>query len=359
VRCSEHRERRVKFCTDTLQHPSPQLVMRFGKKLALKVNEDNTGAPYLSHKHMKEAINRTVRELRIYQSRLQDFEQARQGIVVLGGEPVVSAAELVEQEKRICTLDRQLFSLVDEDLAQLFSQVRLGEAKLQDAIAEVQEDCMHNGIIVEESKLLELEQKLPVKPDSSTSLCIHLIDLQMRCDPRGVAMKLLDVSAKYNCPIDLVNEHSQYLEINVAGFRKLLKRHEKQIPTRFRSRPMPYLDFHRLVTHASRQLLGISKQVGDVITDAWQRLTAGAVNAGTAVPMQPEMTVLKGLGPECEMVLSIQKALTAGPSQQLVGSLAVLGNLYPKPEVKQQQQSQQQQQQQQQPSSQRGSGTLW
>jgi len=331
--------------------------MRFGKKLALQVMDDHSGAPYLSHKPMKEAINRTVRELRLYQAKCQGSEAVwRDGGLQSGGGAAGAAAasspaELAELEVRVSALDRQLFDLVDEDLARILAHVRAGEARLLARVAAVQSAAADAGLLVEEDRLRRLERALPRAPEDRAALCRELLGLRARGEPLGLARRLQGLSAQYSGLVDAADQHAQYVEINVAGFRKLLKRHEKQIPMKFRSRHMPCLDFHRLVTRTSRQLLEATKQVGDVIGDAWQQLSAavaagapGRVQAGAEVVGQaaricsqrPQLSEPRGLGPECEMVLHIQRQLKepmSGRILQLTASLSgpSPGFLYPKP----------------------------
>lgn len=306
--------------------------MRFGKKLALQVMGDQSGAPYLSHKPMKEAINRTVRELRLYQARCQDCEAARRG----GAGPGAAGAspgELAELALRVAAMDAELFGLVDEDLARILGHVRAGEARLLARAAAVQAAARDGGLLVEEARLRDLERAVPRAPEDRSLLCRELLLLRLRTDPLGMARQLQSLTAQYNILVDVANQHAQYIEINVAGFRKLLKRHEKQIPEKFRSRHMPCLDFHRLVTHTSRQLLDATKQIGGVITDAWQRLSAtvevgdtSRVQAGADAIDQaarlcrhrPELSQPRGLGPESEMVLYIQRQLKESRDGQIM-----------------------------------------
>uniref|UniRef100_A0A6U6NI11 SPX domain-containing protein n=1 Tax=Zooxanthella nutricula TaxID=1333877 RepID=A0A6U6NI11_9DINO len=322
--------------------------MRFGKKLALQVMDDQSGAPYLSHKPMKEAINRTVRELRIYQARVQGVEQGHHdgGAADNGMAPApASPAELGELEERIAALDRQLFALVDEDLSRIHQHVRRGEARLQAKLAAMQCHLMDATLLVGEAQLERLEGVLPAGAEDRSALCRRLIELRMQSDPPSSARELDGMVAEYNALVDVASQHAQYLEINVAGFRKLLKRHEKQIPQKFRSRPMPCLGFHRLVTHTSRQLLELTKQLAAVLADARQRFEEVVSPEEVEHLLRAfggqwlELAEFKGLGPECEMVLNIQRKLKDPMSSQLMQVTASFsgpgpgcpGFLYPKP----------------------------
>lgn len=310
--------------------------MRFGKKLALQVTDDQSGAPYLSHKPMKEAINKTVRELRLYQSKLTSSTL---------GEGFASANEQLEMESRISTLDRELFDLVDEDLDRILGHVRASEAYVLQCIALLQSQALNIGMLMEESQVEALEKVLPIKAESREVLCGQVFDLRMCSAPMEVKAQLEALTVQYNAAVDAANRHTQYLEINVAGFRKLLKRHEKQIPQNLRARPMPFFGFHQLVTRKTAQRLEVVKQLGSMLVDAWERLanivriqgqmqgsqSSQSSSPGLAAIEQPEIRELKNLGAECDMVLQIQKQLKDARHNPLGLVAAAPGMPYPKP----------------------------
>jgi len=314
--------------------------MRFGKKLALQVTADQSGAPYLSHKAMKEAINRTVRELRLYQSKSQNYEAWQNGNILPEGE-AATPRELAEIEGSIVALDQQLFTLVDDDLRRIFAHVRKTEQQLGQGLSDLQNLAIQMGALVEEEQLNRLERTLPSAPESRAALCEKLLELRIKSNPSCMAEQLEDLVTQYNNFVEQSNEHLQYLEINVAGFRKLLKRHEKQIPQHFHARRMPFLDFHCLVTHTSRQLAKLVVQFGGIVGDTKRRLEADVAHAHQEVAKQvsqiPDIQELRGLGPECAMVLEIQKQIKDPMNSQLLrmaagmNGAAPAGLLYPKP----------------------------
>jgi len=322
--------------------------MRFGKKLALQVLDDRSGAPYVSHKPMKEVINRTERELRLLQAATQGNGDAGAHMVAF------TPAGPAELEERVSSLDHQLFLLVDEDVERILKHIRIGEAHLSRQIVEFQDLAKDAGLLIGEAQLSRLERTLPCSLEDHSALCRNLLALKIHHDPMGTAQQLQDLSAMFNKLADMANQHWQYMEINVAGFRKLLKRHEKQIPQRFRSRHTPCLGFHRLVTRTSRQLLEVVHHLDAMLTDAWQRLPAVVAGAGAGskpktggetamasnrLPQRPKLQEPKGLGPECEMVLHIQKQLKEPRNKQITqlptgfSVSPSLGMLYPKPVI--------------------------
>jgi len=204
----------------------------------------------------------------------------------------------------------------------------------------LQAHLIQAGLLYDEPQLQRLEKVLPFTPDDRALLIRQVTNLRMQTNALQCAQDLQEITSEYNALVEAVNQHTQYLEINVAGFRKLLKRHEKQIPQRFRSRPMPCLSFHRMVTHTSRHLLDLLKQILEVIVDARQRLQERALPspAANVTNQWPELIAVKGLGPECDMVLNIQRQLKNPLNSQLVQAASnhsgpSPGILYPRPEV--------------------------
>jgi len=313
--------------------------MRFGRKLALQVTSDQSGAPYLSHKAMKEAINKTVRDLRLYQGRLQCYENLKAGIPPAEGEATPSMEELLTLEEQIKDLDKELFGIVEEDLQKIFFHVRQSEAIIEPALSGLQEQALQCGLLLEESQLQRLQEILPFTLENPAEVCQKLIDMRLVQDIGAMSAAILDLAYGYNQFLDSMDEHTQYLEINVAGFRKLLKRHEKQVPHKFHATRTPCLGFHRLVTHTSRQLVDIATMLGLTIGDAIERMDAALASMHTAAAKAvqrnreqfPELRAPKGLGPESQMVLQIQAQLKEPSVQAMIPNSGPVDFLYPKP----------------------------
>lgn len=320
--------------------------MRYGKKLALQVSDDHSGAPYVSHKLIKEAINRTVRELRQYQSGLAIVEQIWQGTLSadpIAGEAPPTAEALMDLAAQVAGHDRQLFSIVEEDLEQITAHIRTSEDDLERRIADLQWRGIELGMLIEDSRLHLLEKALPQLAENPSDLCKHLVELRIRADPKGATRFLAELCGEYDELVEAMNVHTQYVEINVAGFRKLLKRHEKQVPKVFHARPTPYLGFHRLVRRSSQDVLELARQLGEVLEDTRRRFEAIAEAERCDAALQASRSArptseLKGLGAECRMVLEIKRQLQdpmTGHILQLAASAhdAPPGVLYQKPDT--------------------------
>mmetsp|Transcript_23687 Transcript_23687/g.68077 ORF Transcript_23687/g.68077 Transcript_23687/m.68077 type:complete len:316 (+) Transcript_23687:115-1062(+) len=289
--------------------------MRFGKKLALHMMSDDSGAPYLSHKPMKEAINCTVRELRKYQAKTQSMEKH--------GAVDEDEQALAELEARITAFDREFLDLVDEDIARILSHIRQGEAQLQSQLEKLQRRLVDAGLLLDEAQFSRLEQVLPNRVEDKARLCRQLLALRMQSDPVAALREQQASAVECNAFLSVAAQHAQYMEVNVAGFRKLLKRHEKQIPQVFRARLQPCLRFHRLVTRTSRALLETASRIRTLVLDARRRFEEElspdqiAHAKGFVGDFGPDISEFRGLGPECEMVLEIRRQLRDMDSNEL------------------------------------------
>eukprot|EP00429_Kryptoperidinium_foliaceum_P033230 CAMPEP_0176156214 /NCGR_PEP_ID=MMETSP0120_2-20121206/79845_1 /TAXON_ID=160619 /ORGANISM="Kryptoperidinium foliaceum, Strain CCMP 1326" /LENGTH=319 /DNA_ID=CAMNT_0017493423 /DNA_START=14 /DNA_END=973 /DNA_ORIENTATION=- len=310
--------------------------MRFGKKLALQVMDDASGAPYVSHKAMKEAISRAVRELRLYQARLQqtDLGWKDDGTSCSTTDMrLPTPAELSEMEARVTAFDEELFAIVDDDLFRILAHAQDCETLFSARLARLQGGLVRAGLLMEEAQLQRLETLMPAAQGDKPSLCQRVLEFRICAAPVDAFRAQQSLAVEYNAAVEVANQHAQYLELNVAGFRKLLKRHEKQIPQPFRSRPGPFLGFHRLVSHRCRSMLDFLRQVKSVLALAREIFEQALPSADAApdVDMEwVELEELRGLGPECETVLSIRRQLrehTGGVPRQVVSSM------YPKPGV--------------------------
>lgn len=292
--------------------------MRFGKKLALRQGDDATGAPYISHRPMKEALNKMVRELRFGASKSADIPNSCP-------EPCDPGDEGARE--RVLALDQELFALIEHDMGEILRHIRQQESDLGDQLSALQDSALKCGLLCEEDTLEQFGSALPFASWDLTETCQHILCLQIASDPAAFAQRFETVVREYNSFAEEVNQHAQYLEINVAGFRKLLKRHDKQIPRSFHARPAPFLGFHRLVTRTSRHLIDLANEFRDILVDARKRMQVQGRNPSA-------LEEVKGLGAECLMVLKIKKQIKdSGHMASFTSEAhdAGPGLLYPKP----------------------------
>lgn len=115
-------------------------------------------------------------------------------------------------------------------------------------------------------------------------------------------MQHQEIVSHFNSLVGALKEHTQYIEINVAGFRKLLKHHDKQVPRQYHARSAPFLDFHSLVTDSSCEFMQFVRKFGAALLDT-QVIIAHQLGE------QPCIEDQCGWGPESEEVLKIRKQL--------------------------------------------------
>eukprot|EP00746_Dinoflagellata_sp_MGD_P037432 gnl/MRDRNA2_/MRDRNA2_189966_c0_seq1.p1 gnl/MRDRNA2_/MRDRNA2_189966_c0~~gnl/MRDRNA2_/MRDRNA2_189966_c0_seq1.p1 ORF type:complete len:372 (-),score=78.70 gnl/MRDRNA2_/MRDRNA2_189966_c0_seq1:95-1129(-) len=209
---------------------------------------------------------------------------------------------------------------MDSDLEKIMAYIHEAETVLNQKLGFLQQKAARMGILFNEAWMSKFEDALPwaSKGLSRTELSAKLLELCFESNPERSAAnligfaKLLNGFVENNC-----DNHMQYLEINVAGFRKLLKRHDKQLPKQYHAVPTPWLNFHALVSRKSRKLLASTQAMCMIARDAQQRLATIAESKGMSdcdeIKAAIGMTIVepKALGAECQMVLEVQKQLRA------------------------------------------------
>merc|ERR1719174_872674 len=227
--------------------------------------------------------------------------------------------ELSNLETQLLLHDHEFFDIIEKDIVRISEHILLSEAYLLQQTGLLQKAAMQAGFVWDELQIQKLERSLPVKAQNRTVLCQQILALRMQIAPKEMIIKLQELITQYNDIAAVANQYTQYLEVNVAGFRKLLKRHEKQIPWQFHARRAPFCGYHRLVTHRSHQFLETLQQLGVALRDARCRIDVEIIGGCTSVDFGSQPSHLhesQGFGPECQMVLEIQRQLKSGIEAQ-------------------------------------------
>lgn len=334
--------------------------MRYGKRLALQVIEDDSGAPYISNNALKDVMNKIGRHLRTSQIRLGATDKNEDDVsVYLPAEAECEDKTTIENSIR--SLEVQLYEIIENDFGCIFRHICSSESEILLLMTSLQTSAKKLGLLfgdqansqdastdgVETSSAFPSQESEPEIPHGTFSeesrfdvVCINLIELQVAIDPGGFGSQLDIVWAKYAAIVTMINGHCRYIEINVAGFRKLLKRHEKQVLAMCRDDFVHYTGFHRLVTPVTVSLLRQARLLGKRLADARQCLHH-AIAGDVAVRKAGEILipVLQGLGTESRAVLLVQGklcsndefALGANHSDASGRDTLTASCLYPKP----------------------------
>jgi len=202
--------------------------MRFGKKLALQSNSDPTGAPYVSHGSLKTTIERVTRELKVTT-------------------PMNHAA----------AMDQMFFQILLKDVSHILNHIQETESRLAKDLGIIQRRAIDLGIIYEKDALEQLAKTISYK-SGDPAMCQYLLALKQLDSESAPAIR--QVMIDFDKWVVRLDHHIKYIEINVAGFRKLLKQREKQILKQNPKKPnecVPLNNFRwtELVTNQVRLLI--------------------------------------------------------------------------------------------------------
>ncbi|CAD7927802.1 unnamed protein product [Amoebophrya sp. A120] len=195
--------------------------MRYGKKLALHRNR-NPEAPYVNHKFLKTSIERMV-------------QQVKRG-----------RRDLVQSQ------DDFFFQMVESDVVKLCEYVHQRLHLFATRMAHLQHSGTQIGFVLTEEKMVDLAEKFNCKRDDIDKMIDCVAAESDKCgadEKREHDMLLGQTVAEAGSLTTAVNLLTDYLEINVAGFRKLLKQRTKQFGSlSYRSNVHKgYVAYHDLV----------------------------------------------------------------------------------------------------------------
>jgi len=208
--------------------------MRFGKKLALEQNTDKTGAPYISHGILKTQIERFARELK---------------------QTCVS--------RHVVLMDQTFFKILHDDLQQILNYIHQADIQLGNGLALLQQRSIELGILFEQKTLERLAETLQYTGDvDSRKMCRHILGMKLDANGNPKFFAIEQVMKDFDTWLSDLSKHVKYIEINAAGFRKLLKQREKQLSKQLREDlendaccPLSDFTWVQIVTNKIRLLL--------------------------------------------------------------------------------------------------------
>ncbi|CAD7928302.1 unnamed protein product [Amoebophrya sp. A25] len=164
--------------------------MRYGKKLALHRNANRDRAPYINHKYLKTTIERMVQQLK--------------------------------RGKDVAQQDVLFFEAVEMDLARLNEYIGQKLLLLEETMSDLQTKGTACGFILTEDMVSALSERLQCERNDIDQIVDHL----SRNSPDADCMVAL--ANEVNAFLRQLNALTDFVEINCAGFRKLLKQRAKQ-----------------------------------------------------------------------------------------------------------------------------------
>lgn len=331
--------------------------MRYGKKLFLLMDGDTSGAPYISNKALKEILNQAVRELRqLEQANLKFMQIDRNSIADFGQvyNTMVDANEVSMQRMQNSVRDHNLrfFQVIDEDLEKIRPHAKMREHDFRHELKQLRQHAQKIRITMSKNEFTTLEKQLGGAISDRHLWVMGTMQVMYKEDRVGFLRHFNELITRYNSFIDAVNLHFQYIEVNVAGYRKLLKRHDRQIPKQFHNRQGPFIGYHALAPASMMRLrehcvnfhnlLACTHQFIENMTHIPQLNTAptnpqfGNLTYDQQVPDLVAVTEVKEFGAETSAVVNLQGKLRGMTQRMHTGKqraanwLLEDGNLYEK-----------------------------
>jgi len=125
-------------------------------------------------------------------------------------------------------MDQTFFKVLHTDLDTIQRYIDEADVKLARSLAVIQRKAIDLGIIFERKSLEQLADTISYKFNDSRQICRQLLKLKMEINQKPTHA-IQQVMKDFDSWLAELNQHVKYIEINAAGFRKLLKQREKQL----------------------------------------------------------------------------------------------------------------------------------
>lgn len=195
--------------------------MRYGKKLALLTENaalKGIERPIISHRNLKEILSNISRSLK-FQTDLE------------------ALPELV----------RAFCSTIETDLVRIIEFIQLEESSFSVKIEELEQGASSLGIVGSGvlGDIIGSMENAFVSPCITLHQCIgeHMKDIWI-----SLTMEVASFAEKFNAVSISLHSLFSYADLNVAGFRKLLKQYGKQVPNAYRLNAVGIEQYRRIVT---------------------------------------------------------------------------------------------------------------
>lgn len=194
--------------------------MRYGKKLAISLESDKLkgiNRPAISHKLLKEILTHVVKGLKDGSSHANIADSVEEFAAVARTD-LSNIIEFVEAEER---------SIAD-DIDGLVSQGR-------------QLGLLDSRILLDHISAIEriFTSSCPVLHSS--------IGEQLKSIWVSLTMQVADLADRFNIIMGRLQSNLAYVDLNVAGFRKLLKQFQKQVPERNQTNVLTVAQYRRII----------------------------------------------------------------------------------------------------------------
>ncbi|KAF4674074.1 hypothetical protein FOL47_009753 [Perkinsus chesapeaki] len=213
--------------------------MRFGRKLALALQNDTEDAPFISHKHLKEILSRQVREIRALDDMNDDISNTTK-----------TQQQIASSKETIRIMDGHFYATLDADLDAMLTYIGTKQETLAHGVAALVLRAQQAGILDQDNQLPNanlvstLTQVCVVMSQLGRSLNGYLIQCAAYSQLTMIFSASLSLGMDLAHELETVTQEANkllaYIDINVAGMRKLLKQHDKQVRINMYFKPLMY-----------------------------------------------------------------------------------------------------------------------
>lgn len=126
-------------------------------------------------------------------------------------------------------MDQIFFQIWRSDLDHILQHTRQADEELKKKMGSIQRRSIDIGVLYEIQGLESAAQKLGISCEDPSKICAELMKLNMRTTGQTITPALLQLISDFNRLLEDLRKYTEYVEINVAGFRKILKQREKQL----------------------------------------------------------------------------------------------------------------------------------
>jgi hypothetical protein len=185
--------------------------MRFGKRLALAMIRDAGEAPYISQKELKHVLvglEKLCKSFSTQTTLLADSNQTEADVIKFANDERVkyglTTKNFIITVQEIVSRDAHLFEIMDSDIVRIRRYVESCESALMVMINDWLDEAESTGFLRSDVR-------------SGTQQDIPSIDGPLKNE-------LGEIQSEYT-------RIKQYIEVNIAGLRKLLNRRNKNVAT--------------------------------------------------------------------------------------------------------------------------------
>lgn len=315
--------------------------MRFGKRLAVAIQNGLANEPYVSYKELKHTVSKFAALIGGGNDQVTDDEgssaneDASPKYQIPASAPSTSAPSTSagssaaawsdklfaggQSTLRLEAHQREFFARLDADIAQATMHVQSSIASLEAAMGDWQVSAIVAGLLFTPDQLNEVSSVLPCQIRDQEVLLEWLVGLQPSGCSKTIGQVLFN---KYNKIAGRLNMLLQYIEVNLTAIRKILKKFEKKIPASLRIQNVcEYKTHHSLCIPSLQDLLRTAVQM--------YRLVSSAVVAHMAAATTSIVVPISQIGPESLSLLS--RHLEPADLDALSGVIPARIDVYAKP----------------------------